>query len=62
MKLNFQLDRVENLHEITVESNPAFYHLIQQGILLGLREADQISDMQLRHAEENLLRQQDASH
>ena len=60
MKLTFQLDRVENLHRITVESDPAFYRLIQQGILLGLREAEQISELQLRQAEENLLQQPDA--
>lgn len=54
MKLVFHLDRVENLHEITVESDPGFYALVQQGILLSLREADQISDMQLRQAEEKL--------
>lgn len=55
MKLVFHLDRVENLHEITVESDAGFYALVQQGILLSLREADQINDMQLRQAEENLL-------
>jgi hypothetical protein len=55
MKLLFHLDRVENLHEITVESDPGFYAIVQQGILLSLWEADQISNMQLRQAEENLL-------
>ena len=54
MKLNFQLDRVENIHEITAESAPAFWKLIQQGILLTLREAEQITETQLRQAEENL--------
>ncbi len=54
MKLNFHLDRVENIHEITVESEPAFWQLIQQGILLSLREAGQISEMQLRQAEDRL--------
>lgn len=57
MKLNFRLDRVENTHEITVESDPTFWHLVQQGILLSLQEADQITQTQLRQAEEVLLHQ-----
>lgn len=62
MKLNFRLDRVENLHDISAESDPAFYNLLRKGVLLGLHEAGEISDMQLRQAEENLLRQPDDEH
>ena len=54
MKLNFSLDRVENLHEITVESDPDFWNLVQKGILLSLNEAGQINDLQLRQAEDQL--------
>ena len=54
MKLNFSLDRVENLHEITVESDPDFCNLVQKGILLSLHEAGQITDLQLRQAENKL--------
>lgn len=61
MKLNFQLDRVENIHEITLESDPAIYQLIQQGILLSLQEANEINDLQLRQAEEQL-QQHDIPH
>lgn len=61
MKLNFHLDRVENLHEITVESDPAFWQLVQQGILLSLHEAGQINEIQLRQAEENLPFNHDSS-
>ena len=50
MKLNFRLDRVENIHEITVESDPDFLKLVQHGILLSLRQVDQITDTQLRQA------------
>lgn len=55
MKLYFRLDRVENIHEITVESDPAFWKLMQRGILLSLHEAGQINDRQLREAEEGLV-------
>ena len=54
MKLNFRLDHVENNHEITSESEPAFWQLLQQGILLGLHEAEELDDSQLRQAEEQL--------
>ena len=54
MKLNFSLDRVENLHELTVESDPDFWNLVQKGILLSLHEAGQINDLQLRQAEDQL--------
>ena len=54
MKLNFHLDRVENIHEITVESEPDFWNLMQQGIFLSLHEAGQINDIQLRQAENKL--------
>ena len=61
MKLNFRLDRVENIHEITVESDPDFLKLVQHGILLSLRQADQITDTQLRQAEEHLLHQYESN-
>ena len=61
MKLNFRLDRVENIHEITVESDPDFLKLVQHGILLSLRQVDQITDTQLRLAEEHLLHQHESN-
>jgi hypothetical protein len=61
MKLNFRLDRVENIHEITVESDPDFLKLVQHGILLSLRQVDQITDTQLRQAEEYLLHQHESN-
>lgn len=57
MKLNYYLDRVENTHEITVESDPAFWQLVQQGILLSLKESDLITEAQLRQSEEHLVHQ-----
>ena len=57
MIMKFNLISMEGHHPINKESAPAFYYLIQQAALLGLKDIGCLSEMQYRSAESALLQQ-----
>lgn len=57
MKMFFKPIGVENDHPIKKTTDSNFFLLIQQAALLGLKDEGDLTEMQHRHAEENLLQQ-----
>lgn len=57
MKTTFKLIRVEDDHSITKSSDNDFMLLVQRAVLLGLKDAGALNEMQYRQAENGLLRQ-----
>lgn len=51
------LQRISDSQTITEESEYRFIYLLQNSLLLALREQGQLSPMQHRHAEERLKKQ-----
>lgn len=52
-----RLIRIENDHEITRASDPQFWQLYQQAILLALKDEGVLSEAQYWYAEEKLKKQ-----
>ena len=48
------LRSVENDRRITEEQDAEFFYLLQNAILLALKEAGRLNEMQYSYAEENL--------
>ena len=58
MKRNImQLRRIDFDRRITMESDPEFLFLLQNGLLLALKEQGRLNEMEYRRAEEDLMRQ-----
>ncbi len=51
------LERIENDHKITRETDAPFLHRLQSGLLLALKEQGQLSQTQYQYAKEQLDRQ-----
>ncbi|HIY05885.1 MAG TPA: hypothetical protein H9844_02245 [Candidatus Evtepia faecigallinarum] len=48
------LERIENDHEITRDTDGRFLHRLQSGLLLALKEQGRLSQAQYRYAQEQL--------
>ena len=48
------LHHIENDHEITMKTDVAFLHLLQQGLLLALKEQGYLNELQYCYAEAKL--------
>lgn len=57
MKTMFRLVSIENQHAINASTDSDFLFLMQRAVLMGLKEAGSLSELQYRHAEESLLKQ-----
>ena len=57
MNTIFRLIGLENDHPVTKASDRNFLVLIQRAVLLALKDAGTLNEMQHRQAEEELLRQ-----
>lgn len=61
MKKHFsQLQRIENNHDITGNTDDLFLYHLKQALLLALRERGRLNMIQYRHAEHQLLQQRRA--
>lgn len=57
MKMCFRITDVVNQHPIAGDTDGSFLFLIKLAVLMALREQGNMTEMQLRHAEELLHRQ-----
>ena len=57
MKMSFRFAGVDGPHSVSAENNADFLLHIQQAVLLSLKETQQLTETQYRHAEEALLQQ-----
>lgn len=57
MRMHFRSIQIDNCHRITTQTDCNFMFLIQRAVLLGLKEAGRLNEMQHRHADSALLRQ-----
>lgn len=57
MRMYFRLFRIDNCHQISKQNEGNFIFLIQRAVLLGLKEAGRLNEMQHRHTEATLLEQ-----
>lgn len=48
------LHHIENDHDITMNTDLAFLHLLQQGLLLAMKEQGHLNEFQYRYAEDKL--------
>lgn len=51
------LEAIENDRKITRETDEAFLHQLQSGLLLALKEQGRLNEMQYRHAQDRLNQQ-----
>lgn len=49
-----QLQRIDNDQKITKDTHSAFMHLLQNSLLLALKEQGRLTEMQYRYAAEQL--------
>ena len=54
MEKKATLVQIENDHKITKESDYEFLHLLQNGMLLALKEKGYLNEVQYRYAEQKL--------
>ena len=57
MRMYFRLFQIDNCHQISKQNEGNFIFLIQRAVLLGLKEAGRLNEMQHRQAEATLLEQ-----
>ena len=57
MRMHFRSIGIYDSHQISKETDYNFIFLIQRAVLLGLKEAGQLNEMQHRQAEAALLQQ-----
>ena len=55
--MHYKLIESDNQQQISKQSESDFYILIQRAVLLGLKEAGRLNEMQHRQAEATLLEQ-----
>ena len=51
------LERIENDHKITRDTDESFLHRLQSGLLMALKEQGRLSQAQYQYAQEQLDRQ-----
>ncbi len=56
------LKRIDNNRKITEETDEAFLHRLQTGLLLALKEQGRLNEMQYRYAQRLLDQQRGAKH
>lgn len=57
MRMRFKFVAFHNYYQISKQTECNFIFLVQHAILLGLKEAGRLNEMQHRHAEATLLEQ-----
>ena len=55
MRMHFKPIRIDNCRQIKMQTDSNFIFLIQQSVLLGLKETGRLNEMQHRQAEATLL-------